>query len=65
MERLQRSRQCGLSVGLLVSDDLSEPRRTPDDKKLEFCGERNWETLYNQKRKRNSTVLQISEKTRM
>ena len=44
---------------LEVCDDLSEPVRNPNDKKLAFCGERSSVTLYNQKRKRNSTTLQL------
>ena len=48
------------SIGKLeVSDDLLEPDRNLDEKKLEFCGERSSVTLYKQKRKRNSTALQL------
>ena len=48
------------SIGKLeVSDDLSEPRRNPDDNKFVFCGERSSVTLYKQQRKRNSTALQL------
>ena len=42
-----------------VSDDLSKPDRILDEKKVEFCGERSSVTLYEQKRKRNSTALQL------
>ena len=50
------------SIGKLeVSDDLLEPDRNQDEKKLEFCGERSSVTLYKQKRKRNSTALQLLE----
>ena len=44
---------------LEVSDDLSKPDRNLDEKKVEFCGERSSVTLYEQKRKRNSTALQL------
>ena len=44
-----------------VSDDLSEPDRNPDDKKLDFCDERRSVTLYKQKRKRNSIALRLLE----
>ena len=44
---------------LEVSDDLSEPDRNLDEKKLEFCGERSSVTLYIQKRKQNSTALEL------
>ena len=48
------------SIGKLeVSDDLSEPRRNPDDNKFVFCGKRSSVTLYKQQRKRNSTALQL------
>ena len=48
------------SIGKLeVSDDLLEPEKNLDGKKLEFCGERSSVTLYKQKRKRNSTALQL------
>ena len=46
---------------LEVSHDLWEPVRNPDEKKLELCGERSSVTLYKQKRKRNSTALQLLE----
>ena len=42
-----------------VSDDLLEPYRNLEEKKEEFCGERSSVTLYEQKRKRNSTALQL------
>ena len=42
-----------------VSDDLLEPDRNLDEKKLEFCGERSSVTLYKQKRKQNPTALQL------
>ena len=48
------------SIGKLeVSDDLLEPDRNLDEKKLEFCGERSSVMLYKQKRKRNFTALQL------
>ena len=48
------------SIGKLeVSDDLLEPDRNLEEKKVEFCGERSSVTLYEQKRKRNSTALQL------
>ena len=48
------------SIGKLeVSDDLSEPDRNLDEKKLKFCGERSSVKLYQQKRKQNSTALQL------
>ena len=49
-----------VSFGKLeVSDDLLEPGRNLDEKKSDFCGERSSVTLYKQKRKRNSTALQL------
>ena len=48
------------SIGKLdVSDDLLELDGNLDEKKLDFCGERSSVTLYKQKRKRNSTALQL------
>ena len=48
------------SIGKLeVSDDLLELDGNLDEKKLEFCGERNPVKLYKQKRKQNSTALQL------
>ena len=48
------------SIGKLeVSDDLSEPDRNLDEKKLKFCGERSSVKLHQQKRKQNSIALQI------
>ena len=48
------------SIGKLeVSDDLLELDGNLDEKKLEFCGERSSVSLYKQKRKRNSTALQL------
>ena len=44
---------------LEVSDDLSEPDRNLVEKKLKFCGERSTVNLYKQKRKQNSTALQL------
>ena len=44
---------------LEVSDDQSEPDRNLDEKKLKFCGERSSVKLYKQKRKQNSTPLQL------
>ena len=44
---------------LEVSADLSEPTRNLDEKNMKFCGERSSVTLYKQKRKRNSTALQL------
>ena len=44
---------------LEVSDNLSKPDRNIDENKVEFCGERSSVTLYEQKRKRNSTALQL------
>ena len=52
------------TFGILeVSDELSEPQRIADEKKLVFCGEKSLMALYKQKRKRNSTALQLLEKT--
>ena len=51
--------QYGSFGELEVSDDLSEPDRNLDKKKLEFCGERSSLTLYKQQRNRNSTALQL------
>ena len=42
-----------------VSADLSEPVRNLDEKKLKFCSERSTVNLYKQKRKQNSTALQL------
>ena len=53
--------QNGTFGKLEVSYDLVEPRRNPDAKKLEFCGERSWVTFYKHKRKRNSKALQLLE----
>ena len=53
--------QNGTFEKLEVSYDLVEPRRNPDAKKLEFCGERSWVTFYKHKRKRNSKALQLLE----
>ena len=44
---------------LEVFADLSEPVRNLDEKKLKFCSERSTVNLYNQKRKQNSTALQL------
>ena len=44
---------------LEVSADLSEPVRNLDEKKLKFCSERSTVNLYKQKRKQNSTALQL------
>ena len=44
---------------LEVFDDLSEPDRNPDEKKLKFCVERSSVKLYKQKRKQNSTAMQL------
>ena len=51
--------QYGSFGNLEVFDDLLEPDRNLDEKKLDFCGERSSVTLYKQKRKRNSTALQL------
>ena len=53
--------QKGTLGKLEVSYNLVEPRRNPDAKKLEFCGERSWVTFYKHKRKRNSKALQLLE----
>ena len=44
---------------LEISADLSEPVRNLDEKKLKFCSERSTVNLYKQKRKQNSTALQL------
>ena len=44
---------------LEVSADLSEPVRNLDEKKLKFCSERSTVNLCKQKRKQNSTALQL------
>ena len=44
---------------LKFSADLSEPARNLDENKLKFCGERSSVKLYKQKRKQNSTALQL------
>ena len=44
---------------LEVFADLSEPVRNLDEKKLKFCSERSTVNLYKQKRKQNSTALQL------
>ena len=44
---------------LEVSADLSEPVRNLDEKKLKFGSERSTVNLYKQKRKQNSTALQL------
>ena len=44
---------------LEVFADLSEPVRNLDEKKLKFCSERSTVNLYKQKRKENSTALQL------
>ena len=44
---------------LEVSADLSEPVGNLDEKKLKFCSERSTVNLYKQKRKQNSTALQL------
>ena len=49
--------QYGSFGELEVSDDLLEPERNLDEKKLKFCGERSSVMLYKQKRKRNSTAV--------
>ena len=51
--------QYGSFDKLEVSHDLWETDRHPDDTKLVFCGKRSSVTLYKQKRKRNSTTLQL------
>ena len=51
--------QYGSFGKLQVSDNLSEPVSNLDDRKLEFCSERSSEKLYKQKRKPNSTALQL------
>ena len=51
--------QYGCFGKLEVSADLSEPVRNPEEKKLKFCGERSTVNLYKQKRKQNSTALQL------
>ena len=51
--------QYGRFGKLEVSHDLWEPVRNPDEKNMKFCGERSSVTLYKQKRKRNSTALQL------
>ena len=49
----------GSCCKLEVSADLSEPVRNLDEKELKFCGERSTVNLYKQKRKQNSTALQL------
>ena len=44
---------------LEFSADLSKPTRNLDEKNMKFCGERSSVTLYKQKRKQNSTALQL------
>ena len=44
---------------LEVFANLSEPVRNLDEKKLKFCSERSTVNLYKQKRKQNSTALQL------
>ena len=44
---------------LEVFADLSETVRNLDEKKLKFCSERSTVNLYKQKRKQNSTALQL------
>ena len=51
--------QYGPFTKMEVSHDLWETDRNPDDKKLVFLGDRSSVTLYKQKRKRNSTSLQL------
>ena len=51
--------QYGRFGKLEVSHDFWEPVRNPDEKKLEFCGDRSSVTLYKQERKPNSTALQL------
>ena len=51
--------QYGSFGKLEVFDDLLLPDRNLDEKKLDFCGEKSSVTLYKQKRKRNSTALQL------
>ena len=51
--------QYGRFGKLEVSHDLWEPVRKPDEKKLKFCSERSTVNLYKQKRKQNSTALQL------
>ena len=51
--------QYGRFGKLEVSHDLSEPVRNLDEKKLKFCSERSTVNLYKQKRKQNSTALQL------
>ena len=51
--------QYGRFGKLEVSHDLWKPVKNPDEKKLEFCGERSSMTLYKQERKLNSTALQL------
>ena len=43
----------------MASRDLSEPRKTPVDKKLVFCGARSSKTFYKQNGERNSTALHL------
>ena len=42
-----------------VSDDHLGPDNNPDERKLEFYGEISSATFHKQKRKRNSTALQL------
>ena len=51
--------QYGRFGKLEVSADLSEPVRNLDEKKLKFGSERSTVNLYKQKRKQNSTALQL------
>ena len=51
--------QYGRFGKLEASDGLSKPDRNLDEKEVDFCGERSSVTLYEQKRKRNSTALQL------
>ena len=51
--------QYGRFGKLEILHDLWEPVRNPDEKKLEFCGDRSSEICYKPKRKRNSVALQL------
>ena len=51
--------QYGSFGQLEVFLDLWEPVRNPDEKKLEFCGDRSSETCYKPERKRNSIAMEL------
>ena len=57
--------QYGRFGKLEVFHDLWEPVRKPDKWKLECCSERSTVNLYKQKRKQNSTALQLFGETGM